>query len=139
MLIPADELIAAPLIVVPAVLTTECLNVIYRQWRRISGLRDGFEFTLAFNISAKQARNGFLRLPMKLMDETSRRLAVFQTLAAFFVFFHRDAANLFEQIGLTVDHEQGLKLAKITEFFSGSAFARTDQSELRQLIAATIQ
>ena len=76
---------------------------------------------------------------MKLMDETSRRLAVFQTLAAFFVFFHRDAANLFEQIGLTVDHEQGLKLAKITEFFSGSAFARTDQSELRQLIAATIQ
>ena len=40
----------------------ECLNVIYRQWRRISGLRDGFEFTLAFNISAKQARNGFLRV-----------------------------------------------------------------------------
>jgi len=125
MLIPADELIAAPLIVVPAVLTTECLNVIYRQWRRISGLRDGFEFTLAFNISAKQARNGFLRFPMKLMDETARRLTVFQTLAAFFVFFNRNAANLFEQIILTVDHEQGLKLAKVTEFFGGSASADT--------------
>jgi len=62
---------------------------------------------------------------MKLIDEMSRRLTVSQTLATFLVFFHRDAANLFEQIGLTSRHEQDLKLTKVAEFFSGSASTDT--------------
>jgi hypothetical protein len=65
--------------------------------------------------------DGFLGVPMKLMDETSRRLTVDQTLATFLVPFHRNTADLFEQIGLTLRHEQGLKLAKVAQFLGGSA------------------
>ena len=61
---------------------------------------------------------------MKLMNETSRRLTVYQTLATFLVLFHRNMADLFKQIGLTVSHEQGLELAKVAEFFGG--FTSTD-------------
>src|ERR1700690_379297 len=65
--------------------------------------------------------DGFLGVPMKLMDETSRRLTVDQTLATFLVLSHRNTADLFKQIGLTIRHEQCLKLAKVSEFLGGSA------------------
>jgi len=79
---------------------------------------------LVFNISIKQTINGFRGIPMKLMNETSRRLTVYQTLATFLVLFQRNPADLFEQIGLTIRHEQGLKLAKVAQFFGG--FTSTD-------------
>ena len=104
------------------VLNPDCLNTAWF-WRNIPKLR--VKFALMFNIFIKQTTNGVLGIPMKLMDETSRSFTVFQTLAAFFVFFNRNAANLFEQIILTVDHEQGLKLTKVTEFFGGSASTDT--------------
>jgi hypothetical protein len=62
---------------------------------------------------------------MKLMDETSRRLTVNQTQATFLVLFNRNTADLFKQIGLTVRHEQGLKLAKVAEFLGGPTPANT--------------
>ena len=80
---------------------------------------------LVFKISVKQATDGLVGIPMKLIDEMSGSLTLSQTLATFLVLIHRDAANLFEQIGLTISHEQGLKLAKVAEFFSGSASTDT--------------
>ena len=62
---------------------------------------------------------------MKLMDETSRSLTVDQTLATFLVLFYWNPADLFEQISLTVCQEQGLKLAKVAQFFGGATSTDT--------------
>ncbi|MGA7606378.1 MAG: hypothetical protein WCA79_10700 [Anaerolineales bacterium] len=49
-----------------------------------------------FNISDQQPMDGHRRLAMGLVNETTRRFTLSQTLAAFLILFKRDATNLFE-------------------------------------------